>query len=258
MLYFTYRQPKQERKLIHVHRRKFLSSAAVALAGVTAIAEVPSANKLKIVVAGGHPGDPEYGCGGTIARYSDLGHKVVLFYLNRGEKGCGAKSAQACGDLRASEASHACQILNATPKFAGQIDGEADVNAATYASFYSLLQQESPNVVFTHWPVDNHRDHRAISNLVYDAWNLSRRNFALYFYEVSDGEDTSLFHPTDYVDISKTEARKRSACFAHASQSPERYYALQSEVAKFRGIESGFAQAEAFTRHPQSPGNLLP
>ena len=34
--------------------------------------------KLKVIVTGGHPGDPEYGCGGTIARYSDLGHEVVL------------------------------------------------------------------------------------------------------------------------------------------------------------------------------------
>src|SRR5271166_2543410 len=41
--------------------------------------------KLKVIVTGGHPGDPEYGCGGTIARYTDLGHEVVLLYLNRGE-----------------------------------------------------------------------------------------------------------------------------------------------------------------------------
>src|SRR5437016_265716 len=41
--------------------------------------------KLKIVVAGGHPGDAEYGCGGTIARFTELGHEVVLLHLNNGE-----------------------------------------------------------------------------------------------------------------------------------------------------------------------------
>src|SRR3569832_2305070 len=41
--------------------------------------------KLKIVVTGGHPGDPEYGCGGTVARYTDLGHEVLLLYLTQGE-----------------------------------------------------------------------------------------------------------------------------------------------------------------------------
>jgi LmbE family N-acetylglucosaminyl deacetylase len=34
--------------------------------------EPPARGRLKVVVTGGHPGDPEYGCGGTVARYSDL------------------------------------------------------------------------------------------------------------------------------------------------------------------------------------------
>ena len=49
----------------------------------------PSPAALKIMVAGGHPGDPECGCAGTIARYTELGHEVVLLYLNRGEGYCG-------------------------------------------------------------------------------------------------------------------------------------------------------------------------
>ena len=80
----------------------------------------------------------------------------------------------------------------------------------------------------------------------------------MYYYEVSDGEDTLMFPPTDFVDITGTEARKRQACYAHASQSPDRFYALQSQVTKFRGTEAGFAQAEAYVRHAQSRQGLLP
>src|SRR5436305_8556323 len=57
-------------------------------AAQSALAEQPQApapRKLKIIVTGGHPGDPEYGCGGTIARYADLGHELVLLYLNKGD-----------------------------------------------------------------------------------------------------------------------------------------------------------------------------
>jgi N-acetylglucosamine malate deacetylase 1 len=111
--------------------------------------------------------------------------------------------------------------------------------------------------VFTHWPIDGHADHRAISLLTYDAWLRSGKKSAFYYYEVSDGEDTLMFSPTDFVDITSTEARKRSACYAHASQSPDRYYELQSKVARFRGIESGHAQAEGFVRHAQSRSDLL-
>ena len=50
---------------------------------------------LKIVVAGGHPGDPECGCAGTVARLTDLGYAVTLLYLNRGEGYCGNASLTA-------------------------------------------------------------------------------------------------------------------------------------------------------------------
>jgi LmbE family N-acetylglucosaminyl deacetylase len=240
----------QNGRVAHLSRRNFIVSS-------TAFVSLPAEKKLKVIVTGGHPGDPEYGCGGTIARYSDLGHNVILLYLNRGEKGCPGQTDKACGTTRVAEAQKACGILNAHARFANETDGEAVVDSAHYDTFRRMIEDENPNLVFTQWPIDNHRDHRATSTLVYDAWLHLRKRFALYYYEVSDGEDTLLFHPTDYVDISQTEPRKRAACFAHASQSPDRFYSLQSQVTRFRGLESGHVQAEAFIRHPQSAGNLL-
>jgi N-acetylglucosamine malate deacetylase 1 len=210
--------------------------------------------KLKIIVTGGHPGDPEYGCGGTIARYSDLGHQVVLLYLNEGNP----EATPGTKGPRVAEAAKACEILAARPAYAGQIDGHAIVDPPHYEQFRQLLAAEKPNIVFTHWPIDNHADHRAISLLVYDAWLHMGRNFSLYYYEVSNGEDTVQFAPTHYIDITNTEARKRAACFAHASQAPEKFYSLQESVTRLRGIESGHKQAEAFIRHVQSPDFALP
>jgi N-acetylglucosamine malate deacetylase 1 len=214
--------------------------------------------KLKVVVAGGHPGDPEYGCGGTIARYTDLGHEVVLLYLNRGEGGSPKLPPGELGALRTTEAKKACEILKARPAFAGQFDGKPIVDAAHYEEFRKILETERPDVLFTQWPIDNHPDHRATSMLAYEAWLRMGKSFGFYYYEVSDGEDTQMFSPTIYVDITSVEPRKRAACYAHASQTPDRYYALETEVARFRGIESGHAQAEAFIRHTQSPAGRLP
>lgn len=223
-----------------------------------ALAPAPQTRKLKIVVAGGHPGDPEYGCGGTVARYTDLGHEVVLLYLNRGGAGSPKLPPGELSALRTAEATKACEILKARPAYAGQLDGKAVVDAAHYEEFRKILEAERPDVVFTQWPIDNHPDHRATSMLAYDAWLHMGKSFGFYYYEVSDGEDTQMFSPTAYVDITAVEPRKRAACYAHASQTPDRYYALETEVARFRGIESGHAQAEAFIRHAQSPHDLLP
>lgn len=248
-------------------RRKFLRDAvwtlpSAAIAGA-ATAELSAQDraeqrKLKVIVAGGHPGDPEYGCGGTVARYTEQGHAVTLLYLNRGEGGIPGKAGSEAAAIRSAEAAKACELLKAKALFAGQVDGQSVVDKAHYDSFARIIEDEKPDVLFTQWPIDGHPDHRATSLLCYEAWLRLGKSFALYYYEVSDGEDTLMFSPTEYVDITGAEQRKRAACYAHASQSPDRFYALQEQVARFRGVESGVGQAEAFVRHVQSRGGLLP
>ncbi len=138
-----------------------------------------SRRKLKVIVTGGHPGDPEYGCEGTIARYTDLGHEVALLYLNRGE--WPPSAAPESGAARVAEATKACEILKARPLYAGQMNGRAVVDPAHYEAFMKLLEAQRPDMVFTHWPIDNHADHRAISMLTYDAWLKLGKGFALYY-----------------------------------------------------------------------------
>jgi LmbE family N-acetylglucosaminyl deacetylase len=236
---------------VTVSRRKFLATAAAL--PLPARSSPPA---LKIVVAGGHPGDPECGCAGTVARYTELGHQVVLLYLNRGEGYCGGASLDRCAAIRTAEAQKACQILKARAVFAGQYDGRAVVDDTHYDAFARLLAAESPDVVFTQWPIDRHRDHRAVSMLTLDSWWKANKSFALYYYEVA--EDTTMFSPAEYVDISKVESQRRDACFAHASQQPDKWYPKQVAITRSRGVESGFAQAEGFLRHPESKRAVLP
>jgi N-acetylglucosamine malate deacetylase 1 len=204
------------------------------------------------MVCGGHPGDPEYGCGGTVARLTGLGHQVLLLYLNDGAW------PPTPASVRIAEATKACEILKSRPAYAGQINGHAVIDNAHYDEFQKLIAAESPDAIITQWPIDNHADHRAITMLTYNAWHKLGQKFAMYFYEVSNGEDTVQFSPNCYVDISETEPQKRAACYAHASQTPDRYYALQDDVARFRGIERGCKRAEAFLHQLQSPYDIFP
>ena len=214
--------------------------------------------KLKVVIAGGHPGDPEYGCGGIAARFAARGDEVVLLYLNRGQGGITGKTPAQAGEIRTAEAQKACEIIRARPVFANQVDGQAIVDRAHYDDFRKLLEAEKPDVLFTQWPIDGHPDHRATSMLCLDSWLRMGKSFALFYYEVSNGEDTLMFNPTHYIDITAVETTKRALCYAHASQSPDHFYALQSEVAHFRGVENGTRYAEAFIQQIQSPAVTLP
>jgi LmbE family N-acetylglucosaminyl deacetylase len=217
----------------------------------------PSA-KLKVLVAGGHPDDPESGCGGTIALYSDAGHDVVALYLTRGEAGIQGTSHEDAARIRTVEAERAAAMLGAKPRFFGQIDGDTHVDKAAYAAMRELFERERPDVVLTHWPVDTHPDHRAVSLLAYDAWLRTGRTAALGYFEVLTGDQTQLFRPTDYVDISAVARRKRAAVMVHASQKPEEWYPAHERMSRYRGMEHGCEHAEAFIRHDRGPGLPLP
>jgi LmbE family N-acetylglucosaminyl deacetylase len=231
-----------------ISRRELVLSAVCA--------PLVAAAKIKIVVTGGHPGDPECGCGGTIARYTALGHDVALLYLNRGEGFC--RGGGDCASIRTAEAQNACRILKARAVFHDQTDGRALVDNAHYQSLRRVLDSEQPDLVFCPWPIDVHRDHRALSMLVLDAWLQGGRKYALYYYEVAG--DTQMFTPTEFVDVSDpaVEALRRAACYAHVSQQPDKWYPAQVDVTRFRGSESGHAQAEGFLRHWESRAGFLP
>jgi LmbE family N-acetylglucosaminyl deacetylase len=249
---------------VSVTRREMLTGGgklAVGLAagmpGVQSMADSqppksPSGGKLKFIVCGGHPGDPEYGCGGTIARLTSSGHDVSLLYLNEGDW------PPTPATVRLAEAKKACDILKTQRLYAGQMNGRAVVDTDHYDQYRKILEREKPDGVFTQWPLDNHRDHRACYTLTYDAWQRMGKRFSLYYYEVSSGEDTLQFSPGFYADITEYEPVKRAACYAHASQTPDRYYALQDSVATFRGLESGYKRAEGFLLQRESARDVLP
>lgn len=214
--------------------------------------------KMTVVVVGAHPDDPETGCGGTMLRYADAGHDVVALYLTRGEAGIENKSHAEAAAIRTAEVGKACEVLRARPVFAGQVDGSTEISTDRYAAFAKILLDLKPDVVFAHWPVDTHRDHRIASLLAYDAWLSNEKKFAFYYFEVMSGSQTQNFAPTDYVDITAVEDRKRAALYAHTSQGPEEMYEFHSAMSRFRGLERGVKHAEAFVRHSQSAPIWLP
>jgi len=210
----------------------------------------PHARPLRIVCIGAHPDDVEAGCGGTIARYADLGHRVTIVYLTRGERGIPGTHAQATAEIRTAEAEEACRILGAVPRFAGHVDGETGCTPGHVAEFQALLAAEHPDIVFAHWPVDTHADHQTTGILTLRAVLAPPEPVALYFFEVNRGVQTMDFHPTAYVDITATRERKKAALFAHRSQEgEERIYRVQTEpTERLRGAELGVAAAEGFIR----------
>ncbi|WP_350292651.1 PIG-L family deacetylase [uncultured Croceitalea sp.] len=209
--------------------------------------------KLKIVVTGAHPDDPETGCGGLIAKMTNEGHEVTIGYLTKGEAGIYGVSHEDAARIRTIEAKKACEILKAKYFFLGQIDGSTVVNEEAYLQMSEFLKAEKPDLLFTHWPIDAHRDHRICSILTYDAWLGMENRPNFYYYEVLTGEQTQTFNPTDFVDITSVIDIKHKACFVHSSQNIKQYYpGDHGKMEEFRGMQGGYEHAEAFVAHTKN------
>ena len=101
----------------------FGDPVAEALDAGRTVAQGPPGPKLKVIVAGGHPGDPEYGCGGTVARLTKLGHEVVLLYLNDGAwppTGASTRIAEAKRRVRNTQSAAGLRRTNQRPRRGGQ------------------------------------------------------------------------------------------------------------------------------------------
>jgi LmbE family N-acetylglucosaminyl deacetylase len=250
-----------------ISRRDMMKMAGLAAGSTLGIAAKAAAIKtatkadsikIKLVAVGGHPGDPEVCCGGTMSLFAAKGHEVVCAYLNRGEAGVAGKSKEEAGKIRTAEAQAACAIMKCRPAFLSQADGESEINSVRYEEIYAFLKKESPSLVMTHWPIDSHRDHRNCSLLVYDAWLKLGKSFDLYYFEVELGKETQNFMPTDYVDINTVRNQKHKASNCHVSQGiPEVFQHSHDLMERLRGMESNYPYAEAFVRHMQNPSNAL-
>jgi len=253
-----------------ITRRDFVKqSAALAAPAILAANALPLAaaesesgavRKFKVVCVGGHPDDPESGCGGALTRYSELGHLVTIVYLTRGERGIRGKSLDEAAKIRSAECEAACKIMGARPVFFGQIDGATEMSRPHVDAMTKLLAGETPDVVFAHWPIDTHMDHQVASFLAIRACMALKQRPPLYFFEVNSGSQTQGFLPNTYVDISSVVEKKKSALFAHSSQDGQGIWRQHHEViAHWRGREAGVQAAEAFVHlNRESQSSRLP
>ena len=83
---------------------------------------------MRILAVGAHPDDLEILCGGTLARYVQEGHEVVMCHATLGNRGSFVHTSEEIGRIRREEARAAAAVAGAESVTLGLTDGE--VNAA--------------------------------------------------------------------------------------------------------------------------------
>jgi LmbE family N-acetylglucosaminyl deacetylase len=201
--------------------------------------------KLKVVVFGGHPDDPESGAGGLIASLTRQRHEVICAYgtaFRGGRRFFDRPEAE----VRREEATAACKVLGAAPKFFPYAHESLQADEDTLKAVSSWLDEVKPDIVVTHWPLDIHPNHHAVSSLV---WQCYKRQggWNLYFFEVMTDQQTIAFRPELYLDIGPVREVKKRALDRHRSQGPEAIWEAHDRMHRRRGAECGVTFAEAYS-----------
>jgi N-acetylglucosamine malate deacetylase 1 len=224
------------------------------------------ARKLRVVAVGGHCDDPQTCAGGTLALYADQGHEVVALSLTGGPApgpDANPEDRMVKDRLNCIKMAEILKIRLDFLNYHGSNSGQfklpivygtgSEINGERYQEFTEiLLDKYKPDIVFTHWPIDFHMDHRAASLLTYSAWLTSGKKFPLYYFEAELGTQTQNFYPTHYVNTTSVEERYHEAWKAQ-TLFYDAVWPLHDMMRQMRGRESGCSRAEAFNHHPQSP-----
>ncbi|MBI2179153.1 MAG: PIG-L family deacetylase [Candidatus Tectomicrobia bacterium] len=195
---------------------------------------------MNILAIGAHPDDIEFGCGGTLARYTGAGHRVTMLVITGGEQG-------GVPTVRQKEAQGAADILGAAELILGGYEDTRVPLTREFISFLEdVLRKVQPQMIFVHHGHETHQDHRTVHTAVLSA---ARYVPNLLFYE---GPTTMEFQPTIFVDIRAALDKKMRALEAHASQVQKtnipntNVLEMARATAVFRGTQGRVPAAEAF------------
>ena len=195
---------------------------------------------MNILAIGAHPDDIEFGCGGTLLKYSRRGHNVFLLVLTEGSFG-GEPS------IRMKEQEEAANLMKAKGLFWGGFkDTELVDNRELISKIEDVMYKVGPHIVFLNYYDDVHQDHRAASHAGVSA---TRYIEEVLFYEVPT---TQNLEPDIFVNIQDLLDEKLELLKSHGSQVDktrvENLNILESaqSCANFRGFQGRVKYAEGF------------
>ena len=214
--------------------------------------------RILIIVA--HPDDEVLGCGGTIAKHSDLGDLVNVIFLADG-----VNSRSDAGlielEIRKTNAKAACKILGVNHISFGQFpDNKLDTLPLIEIVKYieTALTEFNPDIIYTHSALDLNIDHQIVNRAVITATRPQGNSSikTILSFEILSStewffsEMMPAFKPNWFEDISKTLDRKIEAIEAYRGElrdwpHPRSIQGIR-HLAGFRGATIGVAAAESF------------
>ncbi len=223
-----------------------------------------------VVIA--HPDDPEFFCGGTIARWAREGTEITYLVCTRGDKGSSdpAMTSERLAAIREEEQWAAARTLGVRQVvFLDYRDGELEPSLKLRGEIVREVRRYRPEVVITPDPTarflrsvyPNHADHRIVGDVALDAL-FPAAGTRLYYpehlaeglepHQVAEAYLTLTNEPDIWVDTTEVIDLRIAALLCHASQVRDPA-ALEKRIRenvdrRQAAPEAGLRYAEGFRR----------
>ncbi len=187
----------------------------------------------RVMVIAAHPDDPEFGCAGTILKWSQAGKQITYVLLTSGDKGShdpDMRPGRLAG-LREDEQRAAAGELGVREVvFLRRPDGLLENTLDLRRELASVMRQRQPHIVLTIDPWRHyqlHPDHRAAGQAALDAVFPAAGNPAYFPELLAEGCQphtpkevwcSSTNQPSVVLDITETWPIKFQALLHHRSQ----------------------------------------
>ena len=135
----------------------------------TAPSRPPEDGKLRIIVFGAHPDDPEYRGAGVAMKWAKLGHHVKLVSATNGDIGHWQMAGGPLAMRRRKEVMEVGRRLGVSTEVMDVHDGEIMPTLENRKAVTKLIREWNADIVITNRPNDYHPDHRYTSILVQDS-----------------------------------------------------------------------------------------
>ena len=190
-------------------------------------------DKKTFMVVAAHPDDPEFGAGGTVAKYVREGWRAVYVICTNGDKGTPdpEMTSERLAIIREQEQKDAAKVLGVSEViFLGHPDGWLEDGPEFRGELVRLIRKYRPELVITHDPTRKymgHHDHRITGQVCMDAVFPYCRDHLFYPEHKAEGLTpfkvgemylTGAEEPNKYVDITETFDLKMKAIACHVSQ----------------------------------------
>jgi len=232
---------------------------------------------MRALVVSAHPDDIEFGCAGTVARWTDEGAEVTYCIVTDGSTGTQDRAVmgEPLAQIRHEESRRAAEVVGVGDiAWLGYRDGYVEYTLDLRRDLARVFRSRRPHryVVLDPTPTIedrfvNHPDHRAVGQAALDV-TLTAGTTPGHFPELLDEglepwrglRELWIMSPGAQpvaVDISKAIDRKVEALLCHRSQvgdDAERVTEWMLQWTAEAGRRHGYAHAETFQVISQGPG----